>query len=77
MESQCGFCGGTSYIDAVFSFELILKERQFNLKRNSLFFDYEKAFEQVNRPILFNTLHKSSILSLTFSFNKDGNVNKN
>jgi hypothetical protein len=50
---------GRSCIDAVFSLELILeKRREFNLKTHFLFLDYEKAFDPVNRPKLFNILHK-------------------
>jgi hypothetical protein len=37
------------------------KRREFNLETHFLFLDYEKAFDQVNRPTLFNILHKKNI----------------
>lgn len=62
MEPQCGFHGGISCIDAVFTLKLILeKRREFNSEIHFLFLDYEKTFDQVNRPTLFNILHKRNI----------------
>jgi hypothetical protein len=62
MESKCGFRGERSCIDAIFSLKLILERRsEFNLETHLLFLDYEKTFDQVNRPTLFNTLHKRNI----------------
>jgi len=62
MEPQCGFRGGRSCINAVFSLKLILeRRREFDLETQLLFLDYEKAFDQENGPKLFNILHKRNI----------------
>jgi rRNA-processing protein FCF1 len=48
----------------VFILKLILeKKQQFNLETHFLFLDYQKAFDQVNKPTLFNILHKINIPS--------------
>jgi hypothetical protein len=40
----------------------MLKEtRKFNLGTHFPLLDYEKAFDQMNRPTLFNILHKINI----------------
>jgi len=62
MEPQCEFHGGRSCIDAVFSLKLIPeRRREFYFETHLLFLDHEKAFNQVNRPTLFNILHKRNI----------------
>jgi hypothetical protein len=59
MEPQNGFRSEHSCIDPIFSLKLLLKKRrEFNLEIHFLFLDYEKAFDQVNRLKLFNTLQK-------------------
>jgi hypothetical protein len=66
MKPQCGFHGGRSCIDAVFSLKLTLeRRREFNLETRLLFQDYEKAFDQVNRPTLFNIQHKRNIPNIS------------
>ena len=52
LDRQAGFCKGRSYIDDVFSLKvLIVKRREFKLE--TLFIDYEKAFDSFNRYIVW------------------------
>jgi hypothetical protein len=78
-EPQCGFRRGCSCIDAVFGLKLLLeKRREFNLETYFLFLDYEKAFDQINRSILFNILQKRNVpnplLTAIFSIHKHNKI---
>jgi len=56
-ETQNGFRKGRSCTDATFCLKLLIeKRREFNLETHLLFIDYEKAFDNIKRQILFNIL---------------------
>ena len=40
---------------------LIEKRKEFNLETHLLFIDYEKAFDNIQRPVLFNILRSRHI----------------
>ena len=67
-EEQCGFRKARSCIDAAFTLKLLLeKRREFNLETHFLFLDYEKAFDEVRRPLLFNILQNKDIPNPLFA----------
>jgi len=54
-ETQNGFQKGWSCTDPTFCLKLLIqKTREFNLESHLLFIDYEKAFDIIQRQILFN-----------------------
>ena len=56
-ETQNGFRKGRSCTDPTFCLKLLIEKwRQFNLETHLLFIDYEKAFDNIQRQILFNIL---------------------
>jgi len=56
-ETQYGFRKGRSCTDPTFCLKLLIeKRREFNLEIHLLFIDYEKAFDNIERLILFNIL---------------------
>jgi len=56
-EMQNGFRKGRSCTDPTFCLRLLIeKRREFNLETHLLFIDYEKAFDSIQRQILFNIL---------------------
>jgi len=56
-ETQNGFRKGRSCTDPTFCLNLLIeKRREFNLETHLLFIDYEKAFDNIKRQILFNIL---------------------
>jgi len=56
-ETQNGFRKGQSCMDPTFCLKLLIeKRREFNLETHLLFIDYEKAFGNIQRQILFNIL---------------------
>ena len=62
LEPQCGFRKGRSCIDAIFTLKQIMEKRkEFNLPIYLLFLDYEKAYDRVRRPILWNILEEYEI----------------
>ena len=61
-EEQSGFRPGRSCTDDVFFLkELINRRREFNLETHLAFVDYTKAFDKVNRDILWLILRKRGI----------------
>ena len=61
-ETQNGFRKGWSCTDPTFCLKLLTeKRREFNLETHLLFIDYEKAFDNVTRRILFNVLKSKHI----------------
>jgi len=61
-ETQNGFRKGRSCMDPIFCLKLLMeKSREFNLETHLLFIDYEKAFDNVERKILFNILKSRHI----------------
>ena len=61
-ETQNGFRKGQSCADPTFCLKLLIeKRREFNLETHSLFIDYEKAFDNIKRQILFNILKSRHI----------------
>jgi len=61
-ETQNGFRKGRSCTDPTFCLKLLIeKRREFNLETHLLFIDYEKAFDNVQRQILFNILKSRHI----------------
>ena len=61
-EPQNGFRKGRSCTDSTFCLKLLIeKRREFNLETHLLFIDYEKAFDNVQRQILFNILKSRHI----------------
>jgi hypothetical protein len=47
---------GHSCTKATFCLKLLTEKREYNLDMHLLFLDYEKAFDSVQRQILFNIL---------------------
>lgn len=67
-EEQCGFRKGRSCIDAAFTLKLLIeRRREFNLETHLLFLDYEKAFDEVRRPLLFNILKNKHVPNPLFA----------
>jgi len=61
-ETQNGFRKGRSCTDPTFCLKfLIEKRREFNLETHLLFIDYEKAFDNIQKQILFNILKSRHI----------------
>jgi hypothetical protein len=61
-ETQNGFRKGRSCTDRTFCPKLLIgKRRVFNLETHLLFIDYEKAFDNIQRQILFNILKSRHI----------------
>jgi len=61
-ETQNGFRKGWSCTDPTFCLKLLIeKRREFNLEIHLLFTDYEKAFDNIQRQILFNILKSRHI----------------
>jgi hypothetical protein len=61
-ETQNGFRKGQSCTDPTFCLILLIeKRREFNLETHLLFVDYEKAFDNLQRHILFNILKSRHI----------------
>lgn len=59
LEEQSGFRQGRSCTDNVFTInQIIEKRREFNLETHIAFIDYEKAFDRVNRELLWQILQK-------------------
>ena len=62
-ESQAGFRSGYSTMDNAFVLYTVVS-KYFNMKRKSLyiaFIDFQKAFDSVNRSILYNVLQKNGL----------------
>ena len=56
-EARNGFRKGRSCTDPTFCLKLLIeKQREFNLETHLVFIDYEKAFDNIQRQILFNIL---------------------
>jgi len=56
-ETQNGFQKGQSCTDPTFYLKLLIeKRREFNLETHLLFIDYKKAYDNIQRQILFNIL---------------------
>src|SRR5215469_7400621 len=61
-ETQNGFRKGRSCTDPTFCLKVLIeKRREFNLETHLLFIDYEKAFDNIERQILFNILQLKRI----------------
>ena len=61
-ETQNGFRKGRSCTDPTFCLKLLIEKiREFNLKTHLLFIGYEKAFDNIEREILFNILKSRHI----------------
>ena len=61
-ETQNGFWKGRSCTDPTFCLKLLIgKRREFKLETHLLFIDYEKAFDNIQRQILFNILKSRHI----------------
>ena len=61
-EPQNVFRKGPSCTDSTFCLKLLIeKRRKFNLETHLLFIDYEKAFDNIQRQILFNILKSTHI----------------
>ena len=62
-ESQAGFRSGYSTVDNAFVLYSLVS-KYFNKNKRPLyvaFVDFEKAFDSVSRPILYNVLHKNGV----------------
>ena len=75
-KSQCGFRPGRSTLDMVFVARLLLeKSREQQWKISYAFVDLTKAFNTVNRPLLWDLLQKfgcpPTFVSLLVSFHDD------
>jgi hypothetical protein len=58
---------GRSCKDPIFCLKLLIeKRREFNLETHLLFIDYEEAFDNIQRQILFNILKPKHILDTLF-----------
>jgi len=56
-ETENWYRKGQSCTDPTFCLKLLIdKRREFNLETHLLFIDYEKAFDNIQREILFNIL---------------------
>jgi len=61
-ETQNGFQKRQSCTDPTFCLKLLIeKRRKFNLEAHLLFIDYDKAFDNIQRQILFNILKSRHI----------------
>jgi len=61
-ETQNGFRKERSWMGPTFYLKLLIKKRrEFNLKTHLIFIDYEKAFDNIQRQILFNILKSRHI----------------
>jgi hypothetical protein len=61
-EKQNGFRKGGSCTDPTFCLKLLIEKMwEYNLETHLLFIDYEKAFYNVERQILFNILKSRHI----------------
>jgi hypothetical protein len=61
-ETQNGFRKGRSCTNPKFCLKLLIeKRREFNLETHLLFIDYEKAFDNFHRQILFHILKSRQI----------------
>jgi sorting nexin-29 len=57
VEEQCGFREGRSCTDALFTEQQIIEKRkEHNLRIFLLFIDYKKAYDNVNRDKLWETM---------------------
>ena len=64
LESQNGFRGGRSCIDAAYTVKLLMEKRvEFNLETHFCFIDFEKAYDRVEREKLFEILRERKIPS--------------
>jgi hypothetical protein len=60
--TQIGFRKGRSCMDPTFCLKLLIeKRREFNLETHLLVIDYEKAFDNIQRKILYNILKSRHI----------------
>jgi hypothetical protein len=58
-EEQCGFRKGRSCVDAIFTAQQITeKSKERNLPLLLLFIDYEKAYDNVNRDMLWQVMEE-------------------
>ena len=63
-ETQSGFRNRRSCFDSAFTSKVTLeKKREYNLHIHFLFLDYEKAFEEVRRMLLFSILKRKIFLA--------------
>jgi hypothetical protein len=61
-EEQCGFRKGRGCTDATFRIQQLLEKRkEFNLPIFLLLTDYEKAYDNLNRNLLWKILHVDKI----------------
>jgi hypothetical protein len=61
-EEQCGFRKGRSNTDAIFTLHQIFEKiKEFNLPTYILFLDYEKAYDKINRKLLWTILREASV----------------
>ena len=68
-ELQAGFRNGYSTVDNAFALYSIVT-KYFNLRRKAVyvaFTDFEKAFDSVDRPILYDILHKNGVTGTLFT----------
>ena len=68
-ESQAGFRNGYSTVDNAFALYSIVT-KYFNLRRKAVYvalIDFEKAFDTVDRPILYDILHKNGVTGTLFT----------
>jgi len=73
-ETQNGFRKGQSCTNPTFYLKLLIeKGREFNLETHLLFIDYEKAFDNIQRQILFNILKSRHILDSGYLHKKQNN----
>jgi hypothetical protein len=69
-EQQCDFIKGHSCADAILTVQQILEKRkEHNLPLFLLFIDYEKAYDNVNRDILWKTMENKIPDSLLKTIN--------
>lgn len=63
-ERECGCWKGCSCVDAVFTVQQIIEKREHNLPLLLLFEHYEKAYNKVNRDILWKIMENKFSNSL-------------
>ena len=69
-EIQNGFQKGRSCTDPTFCLKLLIEKiREFNLKTHLLFTDYEKAFDNIEKQILFNILKSRHVPDTLLTLN--------